>query len=105
MEMGLASQTLLGGLDYEAWRVQQVWEKGWVIPGREHEAHLWRMDDYGYTLFRWDYGNASSAWGWELDHHPIPKALGGSDLTSNLRPLYCSMNRRLGGLLGAALDR
>jgi hypothetical protein len=49
------------------------------------------------------YGDRQSAHGWEIDHHPIPQALGGSDDIDNLRPLHCRSNAALGGLRGLAL--
>lgn len=92
-------------LDLSALREQAIWEKGFLIPGREFEGHLWRMDAYGRTIHRHAYGDASSPYGWEFDHYPIPQALDGPNTLDNLRPLHCRMNRRLGGLLGHALKR
>ena len=48
-----------------------------------------------------DYGDRNSEFGWEFDHYPIPASLGGSDDIFNLRPLHCTTNASLGGLLGA----
>ena len=78
---------------------QQVWEKGHIIPGREHEAHLWRRDDLGWTIYRPDHGKRESPYGWERDHYPIAKANGGPDTIENLRPLHWRVNASLGALV------
>jgi hypothetical protein len=62
-----------------------------------------KIDAYGYAMKFGEYGNAGSSFGWEIDHHPVPKALGGSDDLTNLRPLNCGQNRRNGAQLGAAM--
>lgn len=62
-----------------------------------------KMDAYGNPM-KWEfYGVTSSEFGWELDHHPVPKALGGPDRSDNLRALSCRQNRSNGGLLGNML--
>lgn len=62
-----------------------------------------KIDEYG-NIMQWsEYGNAASPFGWELDHHPIPKALGGLDVVTNMRALNCKQNRSNGGLLANAL--
>ena len=82
---------------------RDVWGKGLLLPGREHERNEWRMD-YRLKMIRYsDHGDRKSPWGWEIDHI-VPSALGGSDDISNLRPLNCTDNARHGGLLGALLD-
>lgn len=80
-----------------------VWDKGRkVLFPAPLDPAVWRQDDFG-QLIRWsDYGDRNSAYGWEIDHR-VPTGLGGSDLLSNKRPLHCSVNAGLGGLLGAAL--
>jgi|GEM_PF-1035382 len=78
----------------------QVWIKGREVPGFDL-AH-WRYDDYG-NIIRWsEYGNPDSAYGWEIDHITA-LAVGGTNAISNLRPLRCSTNRGLGGLLSQSL--
>lgn len=64
-----------------------------------------RYDAVGNLIRFGDYGKRDSQFGWEIDHHPTPKALGGSDHISNLRPLHCKVNASNGGLLGNALNR
>jgi hypothetical protein len=61
-------------------------------------------DCNGLWVYRSAYGDSNSPFGWELDHI-VPKALGGSDDVSNLRPRHCSGNRSAGGLLGSLLSR
>jgi hypothetical protein len=80
---------------------RSVWNKGHPIAG--HDPSKWVRDDYG-MLLRWeDYGDKNSPFGWEMDHFPTPKALGGTDSIENMRPLHCMTNAQLGGLLGAVL--
>ena len=91
---------LFAGIDWLELKKRDVWAKGLVIPGREHEAHIWRYDAF-YSLIKYeDYGNRYSANGWEFDHNPIPKWMGGSDDISNLRPLHCRNNTALGASSG-----
>lgn len=64
-----------------------------------------KVDDHGNPMAWDDYGNADSPFGWEIDHYPMPKALGGGDHLENLRALNCSANRSQGAALGNALRR
>lgn len=83
-------------------RVQLVWKKGWPVEGRDPD--LWRADDYGTLMYRWDFGNRSSPHGWEIDHmHPV--SLGGSDDLSNLRPLHCLATAAKGARISGALEK
>lgn len=65
---------------------------------------VWRLDAHGLPVKWDDYGDRSSPYGWELDHYPIPKSLGGSDEPRNLRVLRCQTNASHGGILGAFLN-
>jgi hypothetical protein len=69
-----------------------VWEKGSSVPGLD--PSLWRRDDYGELIYRYDFGNRDSLYGWEVDHidpwHPEPEAM------DNLRPLNWVDNVRRG---------
>lgn len=80
---------------------QIVWSKATPIPGRD--PAVWRIDTYGLVLRFADYGDRDSAFGWEIDH-ATPRALGGSDEYSNLRPLHHRMNSKLGGMVGGLLS-
>ncbi|MBY3255603.1 HNH endonuclease [Rhizobium laguerreae] len=89
----------VGILEY--FRRLEVWGK------LEHHATLdpreWRNDAHGRLIRFSDYGRRDSDYGWELDHYPVPKALGGSDDLSNIRALHWRGNAVHGGLLGLGL--
>lgn len=67
-------------------KIQQVWEKGTYV------TNEWRKDACGAWIHRDHYGHTETDYGWEIDHI-IPKARGGSDDLSNLRPLHHMNNR------------
>src|SRR5689334_510192 len=83
-----------------------VWEKGKPIfqNGIHYDPAVWRWDANGNPIKYSEYGNRSSQYGWEIDHYPIPGALGGGDDISNLRPLHCIANASHGGVLGSLLN-
>jgi len=91
----------LGTLATEELHRRSVWEKGREIPGLD--PRVWRADRYGSRLKYEDHGNRNSLYGWEIDHYPIPLALGGPNTLDNLEPLHCKSNASLGGKLGNAL--
>lgn len=100
---GLGCNSLLTGALSELIKRQTVWNKARAYPGLD--SAIWRYDDYG-SLIKFDqYGDRNSPYGWEYDHYPVPRSLGGTDHESNLRPLRCATNALLGGLLGNALNR
>ena len=87
--------------EFGALEVALVWSKAKEIPGQDPLS--WRADDYGNYLFRSDRGKSDSPYGWDVDHI-VPLALGGTNEIANLRPLRCSKNRSLGGLLASFLN-
>lgn len=78
---------------------QIVWQKGYIVPGLD--SSRFRMDACGALIARDKYGDrsAESNNGWEIDHI-TPKAVGGSDAVTNLRPLqwYNNATKSYGGL-------
>lgn len=102
--MGLFGNRLGGAsLVLEAYKRREVWNKGTVIADRD--LNVWRYDVHWNVIKFDDYGDQASPYGWQFDHYPIPQALGGTDDISNLRPLHCTANARLGGLLGNAIKK
>jgi hypothetical protein len=77
--------------------VEAVWEKARAMG----TSAILRVDAWGWTIVRQDYGNVRSRYGWEVDH-VIPVAQGGTDDLSNLQPLQWENNRRKDELQGIA---
>ena len=69
-------------------RLDQVWEKGDVIPGKNPD--LYRQDKYGNQMYKPSYGKYSEQ-GWSIDHSK-PQALGGTDHLNNLQPMNSRAN-------------
>lgn len=73
-------------------RIQQVWEKGDIIPGKNPD--LYRADKLGNQMYRPSYGKYSEQ-GWNIDHSK-PQSKGGTDHLNNLQPMNslanCSKN-------------
>lgn len=62
--------------------VQEVWEKGRVIPGRNPEE--WRQDQCGAWLRRDQYDNGQSEFGWKA----LKTNSGGKHATDELQPFH-----------------
>jgi len=69
--------------------IQKVWEKAYRVAG--YDATVWRKDECGAWIRRYEYGNRASQYGWEIDHIR-PQSEGGGDELSNLRPLQWQNN-------------
>jgi len=80
--------------------VEAVWQKARTMGVHE----TLRVDAWGWTIVRSDYGNIRSRYGWEIDHI-IPISQGGGDELTNLQPLQWENNRRkdemMEGVLGS----
>ena len=72
---------------------QIIWEKGIVEPG--FDPNLARKDACGAWMLRNQYANIDSDFGWEIDH-VYPRALGGTTIEENLRPMQWKNNRSKG---------
>jgi 5-methylcytosine-specific restriction endonuclease McrA len=69
--------------------VEAVWQKARTMGVHE----TLRVDAWGWTIVRSDYGNNRSRYGWEIDHI-LPVSQGGGDELTNLQPLQWENNRR-----------
>lgn len=49
---------------YERELIQSVWEFAEIITGNDPE--IWRKDEFGDWIYRFDYGRRSSEFGWEI---------------------------------------
>ena len=49
---------------YERELIQSVWEFAEVVPGNDPE--IWRKDEFGDWIYRFDYGRRTSEFGWEI---------------------------------------
>ena len=61
------NQTAPGDLSrcgYERELIQSVWEFAEAVSGNDPE--LWRKDEFGDWIYRFDYGRRSSEFGWEI---------------------------------------
>jgi len=80
-----------------------AWARLAAHPNPILEPSVWRIDAHGNVVKFHDYGKRDSEYGWELDHWPTPKALGGTDHPDNIRALHWRSNAQHGGLLGLGM--
>ena len=77
------------GLKFPEDRIDEVWERGKRIPGKDPD--LFRRDAAGNTIYKPAHGKDSEM-GWEVDHKkPVDK--GGTDNLRNLQPLKTDENK------------
>lgn len=79
--------------NYNEELIQTIWEKGLVQEG--FDPNVARKDACGAWILRNQYGNTDSNFGWEIDH-VYPRALGGTTIEENLRPMQWQNNRSKG---------
>ncbi len=71
--------------------IWQVWSKGEIFAG--NDPVFWRKDTCGAWMFRGDYENYNSEYGWVISQiTPLKK--GGTDDISNLYPLHIENTSR-----------
>ena len=77
-------------MSYTSTKLKQIWSKGKTVSG--YDSDLNRKDACDAWMTFSDFGKTESWYGWEVDHIK-PKAQGGSNDLSNLRPLQWENNR------------
>ena len=63
----------LGGSRYEREVVDAVWRFAVKVEGNDPE--LWRKDEFGAWIYRLDYGNRRSQFGWEITENGSGRAI------------------------------
>ena len=80
------SQLRMGKYTQE--RLDQIWDKGEIIKGKNPD--LYRLDKFGNQMYKPSYGKTSEM-GWNVDHSK-PQAKGGTDHLNNLQPMNSRAN-------------
>jgi len=78
--------------DYSEAKIQQVWEKGTIVP--QYDSNKYRKDSCGAWIQRDQYGYEGTL-GWNIDH-VFPASKGGKEELENLRPMNWANNRSKG---------
>ena len=72
-------------MQYSESLIWRVWSRAEIFAG--NDPVFWRKDFCGAWIFRGDYNNPDSEYGWVISHiKPLDK--GGTDDFSNLYPLH-----------------
>ena len=79
-------------MGYSKEQLDAIFAKGDKVRGKNPDQY--RKDACGNVIYRQSYGKESPM-GWEVDHE-FPKAKGGPNRLSNLRPLQSSENAKKG---------
>lgn len=74
--------------NYTQKRLDQIWDKGEIIKGKNPD--LYRLDKFGNLMYKPSYGKTSEM-GWNVDHSK-PQAKGGTDHLNNLQPMNSRAN-------------
>lgn len=75
---------------YPEERLNQIWEKGTPIKGKN--PNLYRKDIFGNVMYKPSYGRMSKM-GWNVDHSK-PQSKGGTDHLNNLQPMNSIANSK-----------
>lgn len=78
-------------LKYTEEIIWQVWAKAVVVGA--NDPTLWRKDECGAWIFRSDYENKDSEYGWVIGH--IVESVDDTDVLANLKPLHWINSLRL----------
>jgi hypothetical protein len=86
---GPVARDAVGRRPYSELELDLFWSAAKQVPPLSPE--LWRLDFAGRLMFRRDYGDRKSPFGWEVDHE-VPVQFGGNDFFWNLRAVNWRTN-------------